>query len=103
MATATFLIMATTSPEQPWLALSVDPVVFTPAMALLLCYLNLLFSIGSGQAALQVASELLVGSCMGAGVGMGIMYAAYGINGASRDDTVTKVGRIVEYYDCECV
>ena len=95
MAAATFLILACTSAALPWIGLSVDPVVFTPAMALLLCYLNLLFSIGSGQAAFHVAGELLAGSCLGAGIGVGINYAALSANGGSREDSVTKVGLMV--------
>ena len=100
MAAATFLILACTSAALPWIGLSIDPVVFTPAMALLLCYLNLLFSIGSGQTAFHVAGELLAGSCLGAGIGVGINYAALSANGGSREDSVTKVGLQVGRREC---
>ncbi|KAL6770813.1 hypothetical protein ACKKBF_B32780 [Auxenochlorella protothecoides x Auxenochlorella symbiontica] len=88
--TATFLILAATSAHPVWTAVSLDDVVAIPAMALLLCYLCLLFSVGTGLAALQVSCELLAGATAGAGIGIGLTYAVLAINGGSRDNTPTK-------------
>lgn len=90
MWACTVLVMAVTSPSQVWAGLSLDPVVANPALVLLLCYLNILFSVGAGLAALQVAAESVAGNCLGAGLGVGIAYAAFAINGASRANTPAR-------------
>jgi hypothetical protein len=83
--------MIVTSPGLVWNSVSLDPVVAMPGMALLLCYLNLLLSVGQGLAAVQVALENLAGCCLGAGIAIGMTYAIWAINGESRSNTFTRV------------
>ena len=52
VAAGTLIILAACTPYTVWTALSLDPVVATPAVCLLLYYVHRLLSIGSGLSSL---------------------------------------------------
>ncbi|KFM23698.1 hypothetical protein F751_0912 [Auxenochlorella protothecoides] len=95
LGTGTLLIMATVSPAKVWNALSLDPVVATPALSLLLYYVGGLIAMGAGLSVLSVCTDILLSSTLGIGAGMGIAYAALAINGGSTDNTTTRAAVVL--------
>lgn len=91
VAAGTLIILATCSPYRVWTGLSLDPVVATPAMCLLLYYVGRLLSVGAGLSNLQVQWDILSATFLGVGVGLGISYIAFAANGAERTNTTTRV------------
>ncbi|KAL6769893.1 hypothetical protein ACKKBG_A32775 [Auxenochlorella protothecoides x Auxenochlorella symbiontica] len=95
LGTGTLLIMATVSPAKVWNALSLDPVVATPALSLLLYYVGGLIAMGAGLSVLSVCTDILLSSTLGIGAGMGIAYAALAINGGSTNNTTTRAAVVL--------
>lgn len=83
VATAVLLILAAFSTPVAWNALSLDPILANPSLILVLTVVELLFSIGTGLSAVQIAVESCVGALIGGGLELGVSYAVYGINGGT--------------------
>ncbi|KAL6769892.1 hypothetical protein ACKKBG_A32770 [Auxenochlorella protothecoides x Auxenochlorella symbiontica] len=82
--------MSVCSPNPVWSALSLDPVVATPAIALLLFYWSSAVSLGMGKSPLQITAEVMLSSSSGALVAAGLSYLAVSINGGSQLESVTR-------------
>lgn len=98
VAAGTLIILAACTPYTVWTALSLDPVVATPAVCLLLYYVHRLLSIGSGLSTLQVVFDITASTLLGVGQAMGIGYAAKAINGGQDTNTTTRVGCLMGGY-----
>lgn len=83
--------MATCSPEVVWTSLSLDAVVATPGLALLLYYISALLAVGAAISFVSVVGNALGASIVGSGVSLAICYSAYGVNGGNMENTFTRV------------
>ncbi|KAK2080116.1 hypothetical protein QBZ16_002512 [Prototheca wickerhamii] len=90
VAAGTLIILAACTPYTAWTSLSLDPVVATPAVCLLLYCVHRLLSIGSGLSTLQVVFDITASTLLGVGQAMGIGYAAKAINGGQDTNTTTR-------------
>lgn len=57
----------------------------------MLTVVELLFSVGTGLSAPQIAAESVAGALIGGVLELGVAYAVWGINGGSTENTVLKV------------
>lgn len=77
LAAGTALLMAALSPPTVWNALSLDPVLTNPQLALMLFSLTALLNLGTGLAPLQLAAEISGGALLGGSLGLGCIYLTF--------------------------
>eukprot|EP00887_Chlorella_sp_A99_P005115 scaffold25.g5115.t1 len=94
---ATLVIMASFSTPAVWEALSFDPILANSTLFLVFTCLALMFQVGTGLAVAKLATEFVAGSLVGATLSFGVMYAAYGANGGSWEDSVGKAFAVVAF------
>lgn len=101
-ALGTAAILGVCSIPAVWDALSLDPVLANCSIILVIFYMTLLVSLSSGQAPAKVAVEQAVGSVVG-GIGIGVVYLVYALNGGTYHDTWAKAVAMVCFSGGWCV
>lgn len=101
-AVSTWVLMIIYSPSPVWSAMSLDPVVFTPALSLMLLVMMSMSWIQMGLSQLELGVQLMMGCAIGSSAGLTVVAIVRACNGGTMLPTTAKVSRVGRRHRRHC-